>query len=111
MDETTFSGSAQLAKRLTPMAKWRKFMAAFARFPQVTAPDDHIVTAREALESLYLRLEQQVEVRMLAAALSAGWSAQEALDAIDDLRKDDVKSASGHRQRQQSTARGSHTSL
>lgn len=70
-------------------------MAALARIPEVTPPDEHVVTAREALESLYLRLEQDAEVRMVAAALRAGWSAEEALDAIDDLRKDDIRSANG----------------
>jgi chromosome segregation and condensation protein ScpB len=70
-------------------------MAAIARISEVAAPDDHVVTAKEALESLYLRLEQEVDVRMLAAALRAGWSADEALDAIDELRKDDIKAASG----------------
>ncbi|MDP9813406.1 hypothetical protein J2W42_006280 [Rhizobium tibeticum] len=46
------------------------------------------MTAREALEGLYLKLEQEVEVRLVAAALRAGWSAEEALDAIDQLRAD-----------------------
>jgi hypothetical protein len=69
-------------------------MAALARISEVAAPDDHIVTAKEALESLYLRLEQEVEVRIMAAALRAGWSAGEALEAIDDLRRDDLKAAS-----------------
>jgi hypothetical protein len=68
----------------------------FARISEVEAPDDHVVTAKEALESLYLRLEQEVEVRMVAAALRAGWSAGEALDAIDELRRDDIEASSGH---------------
>jgi hypothetical protein len=71
-------------------------MVALARISEVATPNDHVVTAKEALEFLYLRLEQEVEVRMLAAALRAGWSADEALDAIDELRRDDIKPASGH---------------
>jgi hypothetical protein len=82
-------------EHLNPTAKG-DIMAAFARISEVAAPDDHVVTAKEALESLYLRLEQEVEVRMVAAALRAGWSAGEALDAIDELRRDDIEAASGH---------------
>ncbi|CAN7738124.1 hypothetical protein [Rhizobium sp. LjRoot258] len=59
-----------------------------ARIPDITPQRDHVVTAREALEGLYLKLEQEVEVRLVAAALRAGWSAKEALDAIDQLRAD-----------------------
>ncbi|SEI22760.1 hypothetical protein SAMN05216228_11251 [Rhizobium tibeticum] len=59
-----------------------------ARIPDITSQRDHVVTAREALEGLYLKLEQEVEVRLVAAALRAGWSAEEALDAIDQLRAD-----------------------
>lgn len=59
-----------------------------ARIPDITPQRAHVVTAREALEGLYLKLEQEVEVRLVAAALRAGWSAEEALDAIDQLRAD-----------------------
>ncbi|MDK4700780.1 MULTISPECIES: hypothetical protein [unclassified Rhizobium] len=57
-----------------------------ARIPDVAPHDDHVVTAKEALEVSFLKLEQEVEVRLVAAALRAGWSADEALDAIDQLR-------------------------
>jgi hypothetical protein len=67
-----------------------------ARIPDVTRHEDHVVTAREALEGLYLRLEQETEVRLVAAALRAGWSAREALEAIDELRKDDVDITRDH---------------
>ncbi|TVZ73704.1 hypothetical protein BCL32_1956 [Rhizobium mongolense USDA 1844] len=60
------------------------------RIPAIPLHDEHVVTAREALEGLYLKLQQEAEVRMVAAALRAGWSAEEAIDAIDDLRKEDV---------------------
>lgn len=57
-----------------------------ARIPDVAPHDDHVVTAKEALEVSFLKLEQEVEVRLVAAALRAGWPADEALDAIDQLR-------------------------
>ncbi|WP_368516695.1 hypothetical protein [Rhizobium sp.] len=57
-----------------------------ARIPDVACHDDHVVTAKEALEVSFLKLEQEAEVRLVAAALRAGWSADEALDAIDQLR-------------------------
>ncbi|OWK23323.1 hypothetical protein AJ87_36380 [Rhizobium yanglingense] len=61
------------------------------RIPVIPLHDEHVVTAREALEGLYLKLQQEAEVRLVAAALRAGWSAEEAIDAIDDLRKEDVQ--------------------
>ncbi|APO72382.1 hypothetical protein IE4872_PD01865 (plasmid) [Rhizobium gallicum] len=61
------------------------------RIPAIPLHDEHVVTAREALEGLYLKLQQEAEVRLVAAALRAGWSAEEAIDAIDDLRKEDVQ--------------------
>ncbi len=60
-----------------------------ARIPDVISPDDHVLTAKEALEVSFLKLEQEVEVRLVAAALRAGWSADEALDAIDQLRAEE----------------------
>ncbi|MEX2741730.1 hypothetical protein AB3480_09965 [Rhizobium mongolense] len=48
------------------------------RIPAIPLHDEHVVTAREALEGLYLKLQQEAEVRMVAAALRAGWSAEEA---------------------------------
>ncbi|MBB4186502.1 hypothetical protein [Sinorhizobium terangae] len=57
----------------------------------VATPDEHVVTAREALEPLYLHLEQEAEAKLVAAALRAGWSAEEALSAIDDLKLEDMQ--------------------
>lgn len=57
----------------------------------VATPDGHIVTAREALELLYLHLEQETEAKLVAAAMRAGWSAEEALSAIDDLKLEDMQ--------------------
>ncbi|MFC5758148.1 hypothetical protein [Rhizobium sp. GCM10022189] len=62
-----------------------------SRNARVVPHDDHVVTAKEALEGLYLRLEMEAEVRLVAAALRAGWTANEALDAIDQLRADDIR--------------------
>lgn len=67
-------------------------MPQLERIPNVVPHDEHVVTAREALEGLYLKLEQEAEVRLIAAALRAGWSAEEALDAIDQLRQEDMHS-------------------
>ncbi|WEX75355.1 hypothetical protein PYH37_000753 [Sinorhizobium numidicum] len=61
----------------------------------VVAPDEHILTVQEALEPLYMKLEQEAEVQLLEAAVSAGWSADEALDAIDELKKHEVLSMIG----------------
>ncbi|PKA42231.1 hypothetical protein N2599_23705 (plasmid) [Rhizobium sullae] len=62
-----------------------------ARIPDVISHDEHIVTAREALEGLYLKLEQELEVRLVAAALRAGWQADEAMEAIAQLRNEDLE--------------------
>lgn len=67
-------------------------MPQLERIFHVVPHDEHVVTAREALEGLYLKLEQEAEVRLIAAALRAGWSAEEALDAIDHLRQEDMHS-------------------
>jgi hypothetical protein len=71
-------------------------MPTLARIPEIAHHDDHLVTAREALEGLYLKLEQEAEVRLVAAALRSGWSAEEALDAIDQLRQEDASKELSH---------------
>ncbi|MDX0178359.1 hypothetical protein [Sinorhizobium meliloti] len=58
----------------------------------VVAPDEHILTVQEALEPLYMRLEQEAEAKLLEAAVSAGWSAEEALEAIDELKRHELES-------------------
>lgn len=58
----------------------------------VVAPDEHILTVQEALEPLYMKLEQEAEARLLEAAVSARWSAQEALEAIDELKRHELES-------------------
>ncbi len=62
-----------------------------SRIANVVPHDDHVVTAKEALEGLFLRLEMEAEVRLIAAALRAGWTADEALEAIEQLRADDTR--------------------
>ncbi len=59
----------------------------------IPAPGLHVVTVREALEPLYMKLEREAELRLVAAAMQAGWSADEAFSAIDDLRREDVQDA------------------
>lgn len=56
----------------------------------VPSPREHILTVQEALEPLFLALEEEAEVRMIAAALKAGWSAEEAVAAIDELRRNEL---------------------
>ncbi|KQV82712.1 hypothetical protein [Rhizobium sp. Root1220] len=56
----------------------------------VAPPNDHILTAQEALEPLFLKIEEEAEVRMIAAALRAGWSADDAMSAIDELRRNEL---------------------
>jgi hypothetical protein len=53
----------------------------------VTPPDEHILTVQEALEPLFMKLEQEVDVQLIDAAVDAGWSAEDALTAIEELRK------------------------
>jgi hypothetical protein len=57
----------------------------------IVAPDEHILTVQEALEPLYMKLEQEAEARLLETAVSAGWSAQEALEAIDELKRHELE--------------------
>lgn len=56
----------------------------------VAAPHEHTLTAQEALEPLFLALEEEAEVKMIAAALRAGWSAEDAVQAIDELRRNEL---------------------
>ncbi|MGE7370696.1 hypothetical protein ACQKKX_16775 [Neorhizobium sp. NPDC001467] len=60
------------------------------RFDGIISPDEHLLTVQEALEPLYLKLEVEAEAKLLEAALRAGWSADEALSAIDQLKRHDV---------------------
>lgn len=54
----------------------------------IIPPDEHILTMQEALEALYLRLELEVETKLVEAAVHAGWSPYDALNAIDHLKKE-----------------------
>jgi len=49
----------------------------------VIPPDEHILTVQEAREPLYQKLEQEVEAKLVEAAVDAGWSPYDALNAID----------------------------
>jgi len=67
------------------------------RFDSVVSPDEHLLTVQEALEPLYLKLEVEAEARLLQEALRAGWTADEAVAAIDQLRRREVMSEIGSR--------------
>ena len=56
----------------------------------VPSPEEHTLTVQEALEPLFLALEEEAEVKMIAAALKAGWSAEDAVTAIDELRRTEL---------------------
>ncbi|TCL67145.1 hypothetical protein EV286_11046 [Rhizobium sp. BK251] len=56
----------------------------------VAPAHDHVLTAQEALEPLFLALEEEVEVKMIAAAVKAGWSLEDAVEAIDELRRSEL---------------------
>ncbi|MBX4938694.1 hypothetical protein [Rhizobium binae] len=56
----------------------------------ITPPDGHVVTAREALEPLYERLELRTDSTLLSAAMEAGWPAEEATNAVAALRLQDA---------------------
>ena len=55
----------------------------------ITPPDDHLLTAREAIEPLYERLELDTD-RTVLAAVEAGWSPDEASKALAALRLHDA---------------------
>jgi hypothetical protein len=65
-------------------------MALSATRQPVASPREHILTVQEALEPLFLALEQEVEVKMVAAAVRAGWTAEDAVAAIDELRRHEL---------------------
>ena len=56
----------------------------------VASPKEHVLTVQEALEPLFLALEEEAEVKMLAAAIKAGWPLEEAVAAIDELRRNEL---------------------
>ncbi|MBY5413312.1 hypothetical protein HFO98_33820 [Rhizobium leguminosarum] len=56
----------------------------------IMPPDEHVVTAREALEPLYERLELHTDATLLSAAIEAGWPADEATKAVAALRLQDA---------------------
>lgn len=61
----------------------------------IAPPDDHILTVQEALEPLFLALEEEAEVKMVAAAVRAGWSVEDAILAIEELRRNGLAAGSG----------------
>jgi hypothetical protein len=65
-------------------------MPMLAAHQSIAPPKDHILTAQEALEPLFLQIEAEAELRMVAAALQAGWSAEDAVSAIDQLRRSEL---------------------
>jgi len=62
----------------------------------VASREEHILTVQEALEPLFLALEEEAEVKMIAAALRAGWSVEDAVAAIDELRRTELLSSRPH---------------
>lgn len=60
-----------------------------ARQP-VASPKEHVLTVQEALEPLFLALEEEAELKMVSAAIKAGWPLQEAVAAIDELRRNEL---------------------
>ncbi len=56
----------------------------------VASPQEHVLTVQEALEPLFLALEEEAEVKMIAAAVRAGWRLEDAVAAIDELRRNEL---------------------
>ncbi|MBY3252698.1 hypothetical protein HFO02_33710 [Rhizobium laguerreae] len=56
----------------------------------IMPPDEHVVTAREALEPLYERLALHTDATLLSAAIKAGWPADDATKAVAALRLQDA---------------------
>ena len=46
-------------------------MSTSAARTSIAAPDEHILTVQEALEPLFLALEEEAEIKMIAAAVKA----------------------------------------
>ena len=61
----------------------------------ITPPDEHLLTAREAIEPLYDKLEMRTDKVVMAAAIEAGWSEQEAAKALAALRLQDALNTLG----------------
>ncbi|NHT76489.1 hypothetical protein C8J35_101747 [Rhizobium sp. PP-F2F-G38] len=59
--------------------------------PATAVAEPNVVTAQEALEPLFVKLEVEADARLIRAAVSAGWTAEEAVAAIDDLRRQDME--------------------
>jgi len=60
--------------------------------PAAAVAEPNVVTAQEALEPLFVALEVEADARLIRAAVRSGWTAEEAVAAIDDLRRQDVES-------------------
>jgi len=58
-------------------------------YVNIVCPEGNILTVQEALEPLYMKLDQEVELKLLEAAVSAGWTVGEALEAINELKRCD----------------------
>ncbi|KQS79464.1 hypothetical protein ASG25_13175 [Rhizobium sp. Leaf384] len=56
----------------------------------IPVAQSNVVTVQEALEPLFVKLEVEADARLIRAAVGAGWTAEEAVAAIDDLRRQDV---------------------
>jgi regulatory protein YycI of two-component signal transduction system YycFG len=61
----------------------------------ITPADDHVVTAREAIEPLYEQLEMETDSKVIAAAVEAGWTSTEATKALAALRLHDALATLG----------------
>jgi regulatory protein YycI of two-component signal transduction system YycFG len=61
----------------------------------ITPAIDHVVTAREAIEPLYEQLEMQTDTKVIAAAVEAGWSSEDATKALAALRLHDAMATLG----------------
>ena len=59
---------------------------------ELPSADSHVVTVQEAIEPLFRALELEAEARVVTAATAAGWSPEDAIDAIDELRRTDILS-------------------
>lgn len=56
----------------------------------ITPPTEHVVTAREAIEPLYDKLELKTECAVLAAAVEAGWPLDEPEKALATIKLQDA---------------------
>jgi hypothetical protein len=86
----TFCGRGYCDRFVNETERSTASMPMSAAQHSVPSAKEHILTVKEALEPMFLALEEEAEVKMIAAAIRAGWSVEEAVAAVDELRRTEL---------------------